>query len=78
VGDRGWDLNALWRSPGGGLGRAPPTLCPFRPGQAHAGAPVRPVRWVRLRVDSVDTMLPVAVASIHSLLVEVDGVKEGE
>jgi hypothetical protein len=41
--------------------------------------PVRrfvPFGGVRLKVDSVDTMLPVAVASIHSLLVQ-EG-EEGE
>jgi hypothetical protein len=35
-----------------------------------------PFGGVRLRVDSVDTMLPVAVASLHSLLVQ-EG-EEGE
>jgi len=42
--------------------------------------PVRqffPFGGVRLKVISADTMLPVAVASLHSLLVQLEG-KEGE
>jgi hypothetical protein len=37
-----------------------------------------PFGGVRLKVISADTMLSVAVASIHSLLVQLDGVEESE
>jgi hypothetical protein len=43
--------------------------------------PVRrfvPFGGVRLKVISADTMLPVAVCSIHSMLVQLDGVEEDE
>ncbi len=42
--------------------------------------PVRtfvPFGGVRLRVDSIDTMLPVAMCGIHSMLVQIDGEEGG-
>ena len=34
-----------------------------------------PLGALTMKVNSIDTMLPVAVASIHSMLVEIDGEK---